>query len=115
MVAVAIFSVVILSLVGLSLRVAKYSTRATDQALNMARLLTKMDAASTTTFDSLSTIAVCDTTVSNLVKVIGCTRVTSLSARLDSIQVIVWTTLPGTRPDTINLQRSKAGRTVPLR
>lgn len=113
--ALVIFSVVVLSLVGLSFRVAKYSTRATDQALAMAVLLAKVDRAATTTFDSLPTIAKCDTTLSTQVKVIGCTRVTSLSLRLDSIQIIVRTTLPGTRPDTINMQRGKERRPVPLR
>lgn len=115
MVSVLIFSVVILSLVGLSFRVAKYSTRSTDQALSMAVLLSKMDRASAIAFDSLPNIAACDTTPSGQVKVIGCTRVTSLSPRLDSIQIIVKTSLPGTRPDTVNLQRGKARRPVPLK
>ena len=115
MVALVIFSVVVLSLVGLSFRVAKYSTRATDQALAMGVLLARVDRAATMTFDSLPNLALCDTTLSTQVKVIACTAVTSLSARLDSIQIIVKTSLPGTRPDTINMQRGKARRPVPLR
>ncbi len=112
--AVVIFSVVIMSLVGLSFAVARYSTRSTDQALSMAVLLSKMDRASTITFDSLPTIAACDTTPSGQVKVIGCTTVTVISPRLDSIRIIVRTSLPGARPDTVNLQRGKARRPVPL-
>jgi len=115
MMAVVIFSIVVLSLVGLSFRVAKYSTRATDQALGMAALLSTVDQAATTTFDSLPNLAGCDTTVSGLYKVAGCTAVTSLSPRLDSIQIIVTSTLPGARPDTINMQRGKERRPVPLR
>ena len=115
MIAVVIFSVVILSLVGLSFQVAKHSTRATDQALTMAVLLAKVDRAATTAFANLPTIAGCDTTVSGLYKVIGCTSVTSLSARLDSIQIVVKTTLPATRPDTINMQRGSGWNPVPLR
>jgi hypothetical protein len=101
--------------VGLSFRAAKNSTRATDQALGMGALLAMVDRASATAFDSLPGIAGCDTTVSGLYRVIGCTRVTSISPRLDSIQIIVRTTLPGTRPDTMNMQRGKERRPVPLR
>lgn len=113
--AVVIFSVVILSLVGLSFRVAKSGTRSTDQALSMAVLLAKVDLAATTIFDSLPAMAGCDTTMSSSVKVIGCIRVTGLSLRLDSIQIVVRTTLPGARPDTVNMQRGKERRPVPLR
>lgn len=115
MMAVVIFSLVILSLVGLSFRVAKYGTRAADQTLGMATLLAKVDRAATTVFDSLPGLTGCDTTVSGLYKVLGCTTVTALSPRLDSIQIVVKSTLPGARPDTINMQRGKERRPVPLR
>ncbi|HXY68716.1 MAG TPA: prepilin-type N-terminal cleavage/methylation domain-containing protein [Gemmatimonadales bacterium] len=115
MMAVVIFSVVILSLVGLSYRVAKYSTRATDQALGMSALLAKVDRAATIPFDSLPTLVGCDTTQSGLYRVWGCTAVTILSPRLDSVQIIVTSTLPAARPDTVNMQRGKERRPVPLR
>jgi prepilin-type N-terminal cleavage/methylation domain-containing protein len=115
MMAVVIFSIVILSLVGLSFQVAKHSTRATDQALGMAALLAKVDRAATTAFDSLPNLVGCDTTASGLYLVSGCTTVTNISPRLDSIQIIVTSTLPGARPDTINMQRGKERRPVPLR
>jgi prepilin-type N-terminal cleavage/methylation domain-containing protein len=115
MMAVVIFSIVILSLVGLSFQVAKNSTRATDQALGMAALLAHVDRAATTKFDSLPNLVGCDTTASGPYQVMGCTAVTSLSPRLDSIQIIVASTLPGARPDTINMQRGKERRPVPLR
>jgi prepilin-type N-terminal cleavage/methylation domain-containing protein len=114
MMAVVIFSIVILSLVGLSFRVAKYSTRATDQALGMATLLSQVDRATTTPFDSLIHLVGCDTTVSGGVRITGCTTVTKISPRLDSIRIIVRTTLPNTRPDTIALLRAK-WRFLPLR
>ena len=115
MMAVVIFSMVILSLVGLSFRIAKSSTRATDQALGMAALLSRVDKAATVPFDSLPNLVGCDTTASGLYRVIGCTSVTSTSPRLDSIQIIISTTLASSRPDTINLQRGKERRPVPLR
>ncbi|HVO35908.1 MAG TPA: type II secretion system protein [Gemmatimonadales bacterium] len=114
MVAVVIFSVVILSLVGLSFRVAKSGTRATDQALGMAVLLAKVDQATYTAFDSLGNLVGCDTTVAGAVKVVGCTAVTPLSVRLDSVRIVVQTTLPAARPDTIWLERAK-WRFVPMR
>ena len=115
MMAVVIFSIVILSLVGLSFQVAKYSTRATDQALGMASLLAHVDRAATTLFDSLPSIAGCDTTASGLYRVAGCTTITTISTRLDSIQIVVTSSLPGARPDTINMERGKARRPVPMR
>jgi len=113
--AVVIFSVVILSLVGLSFRVSKSSSRATDQALSMAVLLGKVDRATTTAFDSLPNIAGCDTTVSGLYRIVGCTTVTTLASRLDSVRIIVQTTLPAARPDTIAMQLGTVRRPVPLR
>ena len=115
MMAVIIFSIVILSLVGLSFQVAKHSTRATDQALGMAALLAQVDLVVATAFDSLPNLVGCATTISGVNSVVGCTAVTSLSPRLDSIQIIVTTSLPGARPDTINMQRGKERRPVPLR
>ena len=115
MMAVIIFSIVILSLVGLSFQVAKHSTRATDQALGMAALLAQVDLVVATVFDSLPNLVGCATTISGVNSVVGCTAVTSLSPRLDSIQIIVTTSLPGARPDTINMQRGKERRPVPLR
>jgi prepilin-type N-terminal cleavage/methylation domain-containing protein len=115
MMAVVIFSIVILSLVGLSFRIAKSSTRATDQALGMATLLSKVDRAASTPFDSLPNLVGCDTTDSGFYKVVGCTAVTSLSSRLDSIRIVVSTTLASTRPDTITMQRGHERRPVPLR
>ncbi len=115
MVAVVIFSVVIMSLVGLSFQVARHSTRSTDQALSMAALLAKMDRVSTTAFDSLPSLTGCDTTVSGLVKVVGCITTATLSPVLDSIRIVVQTTLPGARPDTLTLQRGKQSSAVPLR
>jgi len=115
MLALVIFSMVILSLVGLAFRIAKSSTRASDQALGMATLLAKVTQASNTNFDSLGNIVGCDTTVSGPYTVVGCTQVTTLSPRLDSVQIIVQTTLPGARPDTLNMQRGKPRVPVPLR
>jgi len=115
MLALVIFSMVILSLVGLAFRIAKSSTRASDQALGMATLLAKVTQASNTDFDSLGNIVGCDTTVSGPYTVVGCTQVTTLSPRLDSVQIIVQTTLPGARPDTLNMQRGKPRVPVPLR
>jgi len=113
--AVVIFSIVILSLVGLSFKVAKNSTRATDQALGMAALLSRVDRAATTVFDSLPNLTGCDTVLSGNYRVFRCTTVTNVSPRLDSIQIIVSSSLPGARPDTINMQRGKERRPVPLR
>lgn len=80
----------------------------------MSVLQSKVDLAATVPFDSLSWIATCDTTTTGLTKIVGCTTVTSQSARLASIQIIVHTTVPGGRPDTINMQRGKPRIPIPI-
>lgn len=81
----------------------------------MSVLLSKVDKAATIPFDSLPIVAGCDTTWSGLVGVRGCITVTHLNARLDSIRVDVGTTVPGTRPDTIFMRRSRIPIPVPMR
>lgn len=115
MISLVIFSAVILGLAGLAFQVAKRSTRATDQALMMSVLLSKVDRASTVAFDSLPSIAGCDTTMSGIVMILGCTGVTVLSPRLDSIRVSVGTSIAGARPDTIFMKRGKPLQPVPLK
>ena len=115
MVAVVIFSVVIMSLVGLSFQVAKHSTRSTDQALGMAVLLAKVDQASTVTYDSLKIGTKCDTTASGLYRVIGCSKIDTITAALKTDSIKVWTMLAGTDTVRLVLRRGKARRPVPLR
>lgn len=115
MVAVVIFSVVIMSLVGLSFQVARRSTRSTDQALSMAILLAKVDQASAVSFDSLAVGTRCDTTLSGLYRIIGCSKVDTIGARLKTDSIKVWTKLAGTDTVRLVLQRGRAVRPVPLR
>jgi Tfp pilus assembly protein PilV len=115
MVALVIFSVVIMSLVGLSFQVARHSTRSTDQALTMAVLLAKVDQASTAAYDSLTIGTKCDTTLSGLYKVIGCSKIDTATVRLKTDSIKVWTKLAGTDTVRLVLQRGKERRPVPLR
>jgi prepilin-type N-terminal cleavage/methylation domain-containing protein len=112
---IVIFSVVILSLAGLAFQIARRTTRATDQALSMAVLLAKVDQASTTTFDSLDLVVGCDSTVSGLIRIRGCTTVDSITNVRRRVRIIVSTSLPGTRPDTITFQRGRVRYPIPLR
>ncbi len=114
-ISLVIFSGVILGLAGLAFQVAKKGTRATDQALVMSVLLAKVDKAATIPFDSLSVIAGCDSTYSGTVVVRGCITLYPMNARTDSIRVDVRTTVPGTRPDTVFMRRSRSPVPVPLR
>ena len=115
MISVVIFSAVILGLAGLAFQVAKRSTQATDQALMMSVLLSKVDRASTAPFDSIPFIQGCDTTVSGVVMIVGCTTARDISPRLDSIFVSVGTSVAGARPDTIFMRRGKPRQPVPLK
>lgn len=115
LITLVIFSTVILGLAGLAFRIARSSVRATDQALVMGRLLSLVDVASVVRFDSLPALTRCDSTASGTVTVVGCVVVTSLSPRVSSIRIIVSTTVPGSHPDTIVMQRSRDRAPIPLR
>lgn len=115
MISVVIFSAVILILAGLSLQLAKRSTRSTDQALAMSVLLARVDQATTIAYDSLSTISACDTTASGTVSIFSCTTVTSAGASRSTVQIIVHTSIPTSRPDTVTFERGKSTGGVPTR
>ena len=110
-----IFSVVIMSLAGLAFQVARRSTRATDQALSMSVLLAKVDQASTASYDSLTVIAGCDTTVSGQITIRGCITADSLSNVVRQVRIVVQTSLPGSHPDTITFQRGRVRYPIPLK
>jgi prepilin-type N-terminal cleavage/methylation domain-containing protein len=112
---IVIFSVVIMSLVGLAFQVARRSTRATDQALTMSLLLAKVDQASTVPYDSLTVIATCDSTLSGRVTIRGCIFTDSVSNVQRTVRVVVSTSLPGSRPDTITFQRARVRYPIPLK
>ena len=113
--AIVIFSVVIMSLAGLAYQVARRSNRATDQALTMSLLLAKVDQASTAAYDSLPIIAGCDSTLSGRVTIRGCIASDSVSNVLRTVRVVVSTSLPGSRPDTITFQRARVRYPIPLK
>jgi hypothetical protein len=110
-----IFSTVILSLAGLAFQIARRSTRATDQTLSMGVLLARVDRASTINYDSLPTIARCDTTVSGVVSIYGCITVDDLSSVRRRVRVIVSTTISGSRPDTVTFERGRVRYPIPLK
>jgi prepilin-type N-terminal cleavage/methylation domain-containing protein len=112
---IVIFSVVIMSLAGLAYQVARRSTRAADQALTMALLLSKVDQASMAPYDSLPVISTCDSTLSGRVMVRGCIATDSVSNVLSVVRVVVSTSLPGSRPDTITFQRARVRYPIPLK
>ena len=105
----------VLGLAGLAFQVAKHGTRSTDQAYVIGELYARLDRAGTVRYDSLNTIARCDTTLRGLVKVIGCTSVSALTSRTSSVTVTVRTTVPGGRADTIVMTRSGVRKPLPLR
>ena len=115
LISLVIFSAVVLGLAGLAFQVARRSTRATDQAYVMSLLLSRVDRATTIPYDSLPNIAGCDTVMKGTVRVVSCTSFTTLSQRLKQVRVIVRTTMPGGRPDTVSFQRALPRVPIPLR
>jgi hypothetical protein len=115
LISVVIFSVVVLSLAGLSFQVAKHGVRSTDQTYVIGELFARLDRASTIRYDSLSTIARCDTTLRGLIKLIGCTSLTPVTGSQTTVTVIVRTTVPGGRADTVAMTRTGARKPLPLR
>ena len=115
LIAVSIFSGVILALAGLAYQIARRSTQASDQALQMGRLLGKVDVVSVVPFDSLPTLAGCDVVPSAQISVTACVGVQTLSPRTRSITITVYTSVPGSRPDTVVIFRSRDRAPIPLR
>ncbi len=115
LISVVIFSAVILGLAGLSLSIARRTTQSTDQAHVMATLVSRVDRASTIAYDSIPTIARCDTTYSGNVRIASCVGDSIISNRLRQLRVVVSTSIPGARPDTITFQRGRERRPIPLR
>jgi Tfp pilus assembly protein PilV len=115
MISVIIFSVVVLGLAGLAFQVAKHGTRSTDQAYVMGELLSRVDRAGTIRYDSLSSLAHCDTTLRGLIKLIGCTSIAVVSNRQSTVTITMRTTVPGGRPDTVVMTRSNQRKPLPLR
>jgi hypothetical protein len=105
----------VLGLAGLGFQVARRTTRSTDRALLMSVMNARVDRASTVRFDSLSTIATCDSVISGNARVIGCTTLVPVTNVRTDARVVVWTTIPGSVPDTIVVQRSRVRYPFPLR
>lgn len=104
----------VLSLAGLSFQIARRSTKATDLALQMARQVGGADRASTVPFDSLSGMLTADTVTSGTVTIITNYAVTSPSSARKNVYVITSTSIPGTSPDTILIQRARPSP-IPLK
>ena len=115
MIAVVIFSVVVLSLAGLSYQIAKRGTRATDQALGMAAQKAAVDKAATAPFDSLAAILTADTTYSSTMRVVTKYVIDSVSATVKNVRVIVSSSVAGNRPDTITVVRGRIRYPIPLK
>ncbi len=115
MIAVVIFSVVVLSLAGLSFQIAKRGTRATDQAISMAAQKAAVDKASTAPYDSLAAVLTADTTYSSTMRIIAKYVIDSVSATTKNVRVIVSSTVAGNKPDTLTLVRGRARYPVPLK
>ncbi len=115
MITLVIFSVVVRSLAGLAFQVARRSTRAADQALAMAAQLAGTDAASTAPYDSLSVVLTSDTVMSGGVQIVTSFVVDSISATQKNVRVIVTTSVAGSKPDTLLVQRGRIRYPIPLK
>ncbi len=115
MIAVVIFSAVVLSLAGLSFQIARRGTRATDQALLMAAQKAAVDKASTTAFDSLATVLTADTTYSSTMRIVATYLVDSVSATVRNVRVVTSSSVAGNKPDTITVVRGRTRYAIPLK
>ena len=115
LISIVIFSAVILGLAGLSFQIARRSTRAMDQAFIMSSMQSTMDRASSVAYDSLSGMVGCDSMVSGRTTIATCVTVTALTQVSSRVTIIVQTSLPGAKPDTVRFVRGKARSGVPLR
>ena len=110
-----IFSVVVLGLAGLAFQIANRSTKATDQTLNLAIQLAAADRATTVPYDSLTALLAPDTILSGPMRVVVRYVIDSVSAVRKDVRVITTTTVAGSRPDTIVIQRGRIRYPIPLK
>ena len=110
-----IFSAVILGLAGLAFQIARRSTKATDQALHMAIQIAAADRATTVPYDSLAAMLLPDTILSGPMRVVVRYVIDSLSAVRTDVRVITTSTVAGSRPDTIFIQRGRIRYPIPLK
>ena len=110
-----IFSAVVLSLAGLAFQIAKRTTRATDQALHMARQLSALDRAITVPYDSINALLTPDTIMSGVIRVVVTYAIDSISPVRKDVLIITSTSVPGTRTDTILIQRARVRYPIPLK
>ena len=109
-----IFSAVILGLVGFAFQIARNSTRATDQALQMAAQLAAVDRATAVPYDSLRQLLTADTVRSGGMRVVVRFVIDSIDAVRKNVRVITSTSVPGSRPDTVLIQRGRVRLPIPL-
>jgi prepilin-type N-terminal cleavage/methylation domain-containing protein len=115
LIAIVIFSTVVLALAGLAWQIARRTTRSTDLALHMAMHLSAADHAVTVPFDSLTQLLKPDTVWSGPVRITARYVIVSLSSVRKDVYVITQTSVPGTRPDTVIIRRGLARDPIPLR
>lgn len=114
-ISLVIFSAVVLSLAGLAFRIAQRGTKATNEALQMAVQIAGADRATGVPYDSLSTLLTPDTITSGKVTVVISYVVDSISTVRKDVKVITSTSIPGTKSDTITIQRGRTRYPVPLK
>jgi prepilin-type N-terminal cleavage/methylation domain-containing protein len=115
LIAIAIFSVVVLALAGLAFQIARRSTKATDLALHMAMQLAAADHAVAVPFDRLTQLLKPDTVWSGQVRITVRYVIVPLSTVRKDVYVITQTSMPGTHPDTVIIRRGMARDPIPLR
>ncbi len=115
MISVVIFSAVILGLAGLAFQIARRTTKATDQALHMARQTAAADKAITVPYDSINQMLTSDTVMSGLIRVVVTYTIDSISPVRKDVHIITTSTVPGARTDTINIQRGRKRAPIPLK
>jgi prepilin-type N-terminal cleavage/methylation domain-containing protein len=115
LIAIVIFSVVILALAGLGWQIARRTTRATDLALHMAKRMSAADRAWVVPFDSLSQLLTPDTVWSGGIRITSSYAITVLSSVRSDVYVVTQTNLPGMVPDTVVIRRGKARDPIPLK
>ena len=115
LIAIVIFSAVVLALAGLAFQIARRTTRATDLALHMAMQRGAADHAVTVPFDSLTQLLRPDTVWSGPVRTTVRYVIVTLSTVRKDVYVITQTSVPRTPPDTIIIRRGLARDPIPLR
>ncbi len=106
-VALTLLAVVLLPLAGMSYQVASRSVRSTVEMHRTGAMTSMSGRLTVLPFDSLPSVAGCDTVISSVFPHRSCVSITDLAPKVRRVTVVIQPATPLVAADTIVLRRTK--------